>query len=127
LKFSIQVEDPAPSQHGPEPLEELRDGREAQLEVRERDRRWLGRERAQRRRQRLRLLRGQPPFDPRRKRCGAEPEVAVALLLEPLGEPRCRLLGAPVLGEAPRELLSGLLGLEIRQLRLLVGEEPARL
>jgi len=37
------------------------------------------------------------------------------------------LLHAPVLGQAPRELLGGLLGLELGQLRVLLGEERAGL
>ena len=49
------------------------------------------------------------------------------LCVEPLGEPGAGLLRAPVLGQAPRELLGGLLGLELGELGLLVGKEPARL
>ena len=63
----------------------------------------------------------------RRERRRAEAEVAVALRREPLAQPRRRLLRAPVLGEPPRELLGGLLGLELGELGVLVGEEPARL
>ena len=46
---------------------------------------------------------------------------------QPLGQPAGRLLHAPVLGQPPCQLLRGLLGLELRQLRRLVLEEPARL
>ena len=58
---------------------------------------------------------------------GPVPEVAVALAGQPLGEPPGRLLHPAVLGEPPRQLLGGLLRLELGQLRLLVGEERARL
>ena len=61
------------------------------------------------------------------ERCGAEPEEAVARAGEPLCKPRRALLRTPVLGEPPRELLRGSLGLELGELRVLVGEEPARL
>ena len=91
-----------------EALEELRDRREAQRHVRERRRRRLGRERAQRRRELLGILRGERPLGPRRERRRAEPEEAVALRLEPLGEPAGGLLDPPVLGEPPRELLGRL-------------------
>ena len=93
----------------------------------ERDRRRLGRERAQRRGELLGLLRREPALGPRRERRRAEAEEAVALGLEPLREPRRRLLGAPVLGEPAGELLGGLLGLELGELGVLVGEELARL
>ncbi len=46
---------------------------------------------------------------------------------EPRHEPRCRLLHPPVLGEAARELLRGLLGLEVVELGRLVREELPRL
>ena len=46
---------------------------------------------------------------------------------EALEEPGGSLLHAPVLGEASRELLRGLLGLELAELGGLVGEERARL
>ena len=65
--------------------------------------------------------------DARRERRGPEPEEAVALGLQPLGQPGRGLLRAPVLGEPARQLLGRLLGLELRQLGLLVREEPARL
>ena len=63
----------------------------------------------------------------RRERGRAEPEEPVARGLEPLGEPGRGLLRAPVLGEAPRELLGGHLRLELGELGVLVGEQPARL
>ena len=46
---------------------------------------------------------------------------------EPLEQPGGGLLHAPVLGEPARELLRGLLGLELVELGGLVGEERARL
>ena len=70
-----------------------------------------------------RLLRGEPPLGLGRERRRAEPEVAVALLVEPLAQPDGRLLHAAVLGEAPRELLGRLLRLELGELGLLVGEQ----
>ena len=48
-------------------------------------------------------------------------------MLEALREPAGRLLHAPVLGEAPRQLLGGLLRLELGELGGLLGEEAARL
>ena len=84
-------------------------------------------EQAQRRRELLGILRREPPLRPRRERRRAEPEEAVALAGEPLGEPGGRLLHPPVLGEPARELLGRLLRLELGELRLLVGEERARL
>src|SRR5262249_4956261 len=101
--------------------------RKAQLEMRERDLRRLRAQRSERGRQRLGLLRRQPALRLRRERRRAEPEEAVLLALEPLGQPRRRLLRAPVLREPPRQLLGRLLGLELRELGLLVREEPARL
>ena len=70
------------------------------------------------------LLRREPRLRPRgRERRRAEPEEAVAPVLEPLGEPRRALLRAAVLGEPARELLGRLLGLELGELGVLVGEE----
>ena len=123
----VEVEAAAAAQHGAEALEELRDGREAQRHVRERDlRRRLG-EQPQRRGELLGVLRRELPLRPRRERRRADAEVAVALAGEPLGEPAGRLLHPAVLGEPPRELLGRLLRLELGELRLLVGEERARL
>ena len=51
----------------------------------------------------------------------------VAPLLEPLAQELRRLLRAPVLGEPPRELLGRLLGLELGELGVLLGEHRARL
>ena len=95
--------------------------------MRERDLRRLLREHAERQRERLGILRRERRLDLRRERRRAEPEVAVALRREPLAEPLRGLLGAPVLGEPPRELLGGLLRIELCELGLLVREERARL
>ena len=56
-----------------------------------------------------------------------EPEPAIAFDGEPLPEPGGSLLHAPVLRKPPRELSSGLFGLELAELGGLVGEERARL
>ena len=93
----------------------------------ERERRRLDRERSQCHGELLGLLRGEPALGPRRERRRAEAEEAVALGLEPVGEPCGRLLRAAVLGEATGELLGGLLGLELGELGVLVGEEATRL
>src|SRR5690242_4852546 len=77
--------------------------------------------------QRLRVLRRQRRLDLRCERRRAEAEEAVALGGQPLAQPGGRLLGAPVLGEPPRELLRGLLRLELRELGRLVREQRARL
>ena len=126
--LGVEVEAPPSAEQRAEALEELRDGRKPQRHVRERDlRRRLG-EQPQRRGEPLRVLRGRAVASA----CGAsarrpDAEVAVALAGEALGEPRGRLLHPAVLGQAPRELLRGLLGLELGELRLLVREERARL
>ena len=67
------------------------------------------------------------PLDLGRERRRPEPEAAVLLGAEALDEPGCGLLHAPVLGEASRELLGGLLGLELAELGRLVGEQRSRL
>jgi hypothetical protein len=125
--LGVEVEAAPAAQHRTEPLQELGDGREAQRHVRERElRRRLG-ERAQRGREALRILWRELPLRFRRERRRADAEVAVALGREPLREPAGRLLHPSVLGQAPCKLLRGLLGLELGQLRLLVGEERAGL
>src|SRR2546421_359264 len=123
----VEVELRAPAQERAEPLEELRDGREAQGHVRERDLRRLLREHAQRPRERLGILRRELRGDLRRERRRAEAEVAVALGREPFAQPGRGLLRAPVLREPPRELLGGLLRLELGELGRLVREERPRL
>jgi hypothetical protein len=95
--------------------------------VRDGRRRRQDRQQAQRRGERLGLLRRELPLRPRRERRRAEAEEAVALLVETRREPRRGLLHPPVLGEPPRELLRGLLRLEVGELRLLVREQRARL
>ena len=110
-----------------EPLDELRHGREPERQVRERDVRRLDGERPHGLDEPQRLLRGEAALRLGRERRRADPEVALALLVEPLAQPDGGELHAPVLGEAPRELLGGLLRLELRELGLLVGEEVARL
>ena len=91
----------------------------------ERDGRRRDGERAQRRTERSWILRRESPLQTRRERRGANAEEPIPLRSEPLEEPARRLLHAPVLGEAPRELLRGLLGLELAELRRLVREETA--
>ena len=73
------------------------------------------------------VLPGEAALGARRERRRPEAEVAVALGGHALAEPARGLLHAPVLGETPRELLRGLLGLELGQLGALVGEEVTRL
>ena len=77
------------------------------------------------RREKLRVLRGELPLGARRERRRADPEVAVPLGPEPLRQPRGRLLHAAVLRQPASELLGRLLGLELGELGLLVGEERA--
>ena len=73
------------------------------------------------------ILRRELPLGPRRDRRGADAEITVALAREALREPAGGLLHPAVLGEPPRELLGGLLRLELGELGLLVGEERASL
>src|SRR5205823_5983542 len=75
--LALEVEAAAAPQHGAEPLQELRDGREAKLHVRERESRRLGRQRAQRARELRRILWRKPALRPWGERRGAEPEEAV--------------------------------------------------
>ena len=94
----------------------------------ERDRRRLGGEHAQRRRERLGLLRREPPLrpaaraapGPSRKNRSRSPRSRSA-------SQAARLLDPPVLREPPRQLLGRLLRLELGELGLLVREQPARL
>ena len=72
-------------------------------------------------------LRREPALGSRRERRRAEAEVEVAPFFEAPAQKLRRLLGAPVLGEAPGELLGGLLGLELGELGLLLREHRARL
>ena len=85
------------------------------------------REQAQHGAERSGILRRERRLDLRRERRRAEPEVAVALRRKPLAQPRRGLLRAPVLGEPARELLRRLLGIELRELGVLLGEQRARL
>ena len=63
----------------------------------------------------------------RRERRRAEPEVHVAALVQAVAQELGGLLGPAVLGEPPRELLGGLLGLELVELGRLLREHLARL
>src|SRR5207245_3226608 len=81
----------------------------------------------ERRSQLLRVLRRELRLDARCKRGRPDAEVAVALGLEPLAQPRRRLLHPPVLGQPPSELLRRRLRLELRELGRLLREQPARL
>src|SRR5438067_4299726 len=125
--LGLEVELDAPTEERAKSLEELRDGREAQRHVRERDLRRLLREELKHARQRLGILRRELRLDLRRESRRPDPEEAVALRGESLAQPGRSLLRAPVLREAPRELLGRLLGLELCELCVLVREEPARL
>ena len=85
------------------------------------------REQPQRTGERLGILRRERRLDLRRERRRAEAEEAVALVGQPVAQPAGGLLGAPVLGEPARELLRGLLGVELGELGFLVREERPRL
>src|SRR5439155_8334571 len=123
----VEVESAPAAQQRAEPLEELRHGREAQTHVAERDLRRIPREQAESLSELRRLLRGEPALRARRERRRPHPKEAIALGVETLRQPGRRLLRAAVLGETARELLGRLLGPELGQLGLLVGEERARL
>ena len=125
--LGVEVEPAPPAEERAEALEELRYGREAQAPcARARHRRGRREERKARS-----SAAGSCGASVRsgcgRERRRTEPEPAVLLRAEPLSEPGCRLLHPPVLGEPPRELLGGLLGLELAELGRLVREERARL
>ena len=129
VDLRVEVEAPAAREQRAEALEELRDRREAQRHVAERDRRRAADgERAKRRRQRRRILRREPALRPAARAApgrGGRSDRARAASRS--SEPGRGLLHAAVLGEAPRELLGGLLGLELAELGRLVREERARL
>jgi hypothetical protein len=74
----IEIEARTPPQHGPELLEKPRHGREAQLEMRQRDVWGLGDQRLQQGRQRSRILLRELPLRAGRQRRRPEPEVALA-------------------------------------------------
>src|SRR6185312_2266362 len=73
------------------------------------------------------VLLGEAALDLRRERRRAEAEEDGPALREAVAQPAGGLLGAPVLREAPCELLGRLLRLELGELGLLLGEELARL
>ena len=73
------------------------------------------------------VLLGELPLGLRRERSRADPEEPVAIVVESPRQPGGRLLHAAVLGEPARQLLGGLLRLELGELGVLVGEERARL
>ena len=75
--------------------------------------RWLDGQGRDRLDEAQRLLRAEPPLPHRCRRCRADPEVALALAVEPLAQPDRCVLHPPILGEAPRELLRRLLWLEL--------------
>src|SRR6185312_1999031 len=93
----------------------------------ERERRRLGRKQAQRGAEALRLLLSELPLHTRRQRSGAEPEEPLRFSVEPLREPRRRLLHPAVVGQAPSQLLGGLLRLELRELQRFLRKEAASL
>ena len=76
-------------------------------------------------RRRLRRDGGRRPFGGERRR--AETEEPVARAGQPFCEPCRPVLGPAVLGEPPRQLLRGRLGLELGELGVLVREEAAGL
>ena len=84
-------------------------------------------QRAHRLDQPQRLLACEPALGLGCERRRPDPEVALPLCFEPLAQPGRGVLHAAVLGEAPGELLGGLLRLELGELGLLVGEQVARL
>ena len=112
------------AEHRTEALDELRDGREAQRHVVERHPGRVCCERAQRVGEHGGSLRLEAALRDGRERRRPEPEVPVALGLEAFAQPAGRLLHAAVLGQTAGELLGRLLGLELGELGLLVGEEP---
>ena len=120
----LEVEAAAPAEQRAEPFEEDRDRREAERHVRDRDRRRLDREGAQRRCKRLRLLRRHRGLELGRERRRPEPEVAVALDGQPLGQPVRGLLEAPVLRQPAGELLGRLLRIELLEIDVL-ARRPA--
>jgi hypothetical protein len=95
--------------------------------VREGDLGRILREQAKSARQRLGILCRERRLDPRCEGRRAEAEETLALGCEALAQPGRSFLGAPVLREAPRELLRRLLRLELGELGRLVREERARL
>ena len=76
--------------------------------------------------ERLRLLGGELAFRPRRERRRSKSEEPVALGGAPLGRQPAASFMRRYASEAPRELLRGLLGLELREVGVLL-EQPARL
>ena len=124
--LGVEVEAAAPGEQRAEALEELGDGREAERHVPERDVRRRRGERAERRRERRRpAARAAAPRVARA--APARGGTSGRARLRAARRARRRLLHAPVLGEPPRELLRGLLGLEVGELGRLVREERARL
>ncbi len=80
---------------------------------------------SERRREQRRILVGEATFSAWSERRGPEAEEPLSLECEPFAHPRGGLLHASVLGEAARELLGGLLGLQLGELCALLGEELA--
>jgi hypothetical protein len=93
----------------------------------ERHRRRLSRQRPERRRQRRGLLLLEPPLGLRSERRRPEPEEPSALGLQPLHEPGRRLLDPAVLGQALGQLFGGRRWIEVLEIRILSGEQRARL
>ena len=122
----LEVEPRPPAQQTAKPPEKLRHRRETKLEMRERDLWRLGGERAQHHSECRRILRREPTLTARGERSGAEPEESILFGNQPLAKPFGRSLDPPVLLEPLRELLGGLLRLELVQLAAL-GEQAARL
>ena len=122
----IEVEPLPASEHRAKPIQELRHGRKAKLEMRQRDFRRLSREHEQRRRQRRGILLPDPPLAARRERSRPEPEEPIALAGQALRKPFGGSLDPPVLLEPARQLLGCLRRLQIVELGL-AGEQAARL
>ena len=125
--LAVEVEHAAAAKDRAEALEKLGDGRKAKGHVREGHLRRRDGQPFERRGELGGILVREPPLGTRRERCRAEAEVPLPLRLEPLAQPHGCLLHAPVLGQTARELLGGLLRLELGELGPLIGEELARL
>src|SRR5438067_2580116 len=125
--LGVEVEAAASAQNGTKTREELHHGWKPKLHVRERNRRRLGREPAQRIRERGRILGREPALDLWSEGRRPQPEEPVGLRLEQLGEELCAALRPPVGREPPRQLARRLLWLELGELGVLVRKERTRL
>src|SRR6476659_8346236 len=122
----LEIEARTPPQYRPKLLEEPRHGREAQLEMSQRDLRGLRDQRLQQDRQRSWILLREPPLHGGRQRSRPEPEVALAFRRQTLGQPLRRSLDPALLLEPPSQLLGRLAGVEVLEIGL-AREQPPRL